>query len=98
MGSVSSSLLLERLGNPEMQVSARQPEDCRCAVEIHTVSTLRNQKLRRIQQHAVIDRERAAKRSLQTEPQTNRVGPMRTQVCPVNCVKKIAGRRCRIFF
>src|SRR5215217_2354122 len=70
--------LLERLRNPEVQVSAVQPEDCGRAVEIHTSwPTLRNQELRRFQQEPIVNGERTAKRSLHPESKAYGVGPMR---------------------
>src|SRR5215211_6847388 len=79
-----------------MQVSTMQTKYRRRAVKKNsTRPTLRNQKLRRVQQETVIYCQRAPKRSLETESQSDSVGPVRAQVCCINGREKIARRHWR---
>src|SRR6476469_3793943 len=89
---------LERLRNPEVQVAAVQPEDCRRAVNKTRRTTLRNQKLRWVQQKPVIHGECAAKRSLQPEAQSNRVGPVCAQISLIDGRENVSGRNRRRIF
>src|SRR5205085_8650256 len=58
----------ERLRDAEMQIAAMQPKHRRCSVKRDSIRpTLRNQKLRRVQQEPVVNCQRAAERSLQTK-------------------------------
>src|ERR1044072_1447225 len=71
----------ERLRNPKLQIPLVKTEPRRRSIKRNPAwPTLRNQKLRRLQQPAVINRQRAAKRRLHTKTQTDGVGPMRAQV------------------
>ena len=67
----------------------------RRAIEQSGWTTLRNQKLRRIQQETVIHRQRATKRRLESKSQPDGVGPMRTQVDRPNRRKNISRRHWR---
>ena len=66
-----------------MQVSTMQTKDRRRSIKA-IWTTLRNQKLRRVQQKPIIDRKRAAERRLHPETKPHRVRPMRAQVCGID--------------
>src|SRR6185503_16489873 len=89
---------LKGLRNPKMQIAARQSEDCRRTIKNTCRTTLRNQKLRRVQQNSVIDSKRATKRSLQPETQANRVGPVRAQISLIDRRENVTRRNRRRIF
>src|SRR5258708_381572 len=77
------SVALERLRKPEVHLCSLQTIDRRRAIEIVDAprwATLWNQKLRRIEQVRVIDRQGAAERRLNSEAQANGIRPMCPQV------------------
>ena len=78
-----------------MQSRAMQPKYRRRTVKASAWSTLRNQKLRRVQKKTIIDRQCAAYRRLPAQSKTDRVGPFRLQVFRLDKRENIAGRNGR---
>ena len=66
---------LERLRKPEVHLRPIEAKDRRRAVKSSHRSSLRNQKLRRIQKEAIINRERTAHGRLNSEAKADSVAP-----------------------
>ena len=99
-----STIKLERLRKPELYLPLMQPVDC--GGRMRRIQELRNQELRRVQQKAVINRQRAAERCLEAKTQAHRVTPAHPQVLRVDVFpsasaawdercRRWSGRRCR---
>src|SRR6185503_20996437 len=85
----------ERLRDSKMQIPSMQTKYRRRSIEKSRWTTLRNQKLRRVQQKTVIHRQRATERRLESKSQSDSVGPMRTQVYGINRRQNISRRHRR---
>src|SRR5436190_21311574 len=89
-----STIKLERLRKPELYLPLMQPVDC--GGRMRRIQELRNQELRRVQQKAVINRQRAAEWCLEAKPQAHRVTPAHPQVLRVDVFHEISRRRRRL--
>src|SRR5437660_12389542 len=86
---------LKRLRKPKLYLSLMQ--SINRGGRIRRIQVLRNQKLRRVKQKPIIDRQRAAERCLQSKTQAHRMAPAHAQVLRVHIFHKIARWRDRLW-